>query len=60
MSDENVTVPVRPAIGQPIPRDRDGFKVLFTNSPADIAEDYRAPLDPRTTIELMADQEDPA
>jgi hypothetical protein len=46
----------RPPVGIALPRLRNR-KVKFTNDPPDIPADYRAPLDPRSTAELMFDNE---
>lgn len=39
--------------GQIVERDRDHFKVLFTNSPAEMPTDFKFYLDSVTTDELM-------
>jgi hypothetical protein len=43
--------------GAPVPRDDNHFKRLFSNSPAKIPEGFAAPLDDRTTAEMMHDRD---
>jgi len=43
--------------GAPVPRDTERFKLLFSNSPAQIPDGYSAPLDNRTTLEVMFDRD---
>jgi hypothetical protein len=43
--------------GTPVPRDTERFRLLFSNSPANIPEGYKAPLDSRTTLEMMHDRD---
>jgi hypothetical protein len=45
---------------QPVPRDTERFRLLFSNSPAKIPADYSAPLDNRTTLEMMHDRDNQA
>jgi len=43
--------------GAPVPRDNNHFKLLFSNSPAKIPDGFKAPLDDRTTLEMMYDRD---
>jgi hypothetical protein len=48
----------RPPVGTTLPRPRNR-KVKFTNDPPDIPAEYQAPLDQRSTAELMFDEGQP-
>lgn len=42
---------------QPVPRDTARYKLLFSNSPARMPENYKANLDDRSTYEIMLDRD---
>ncbi len=43
--------------GTPVPRDKEHFKLLFSNSPAKFPDGFKAPLDHRGTLEMMHDRD---
>jgi hypothetical protein len=43
--------------GQPVPQDTAYYKLLFSNSPAQIPAGHVLKLDDRTTYELMLDRD---
>jgi len=52
-----MTTPKDAPTGKPVPRDNNHFKLLYSNSPAKIPEGFKAPLDGRTTAEMMYDRD---
>ena len=43
--------------GKPVPREEEHYKLLFSNSPAKFRDGFTAPLDSRTTLEMMYDRD---
>jgi hypothetical protein len=43
--------------GMPVQRESEHFKLLFSNSPAQIPDGCKEALDPRTTVEMMYDRD---
>jgi hypothetical protein len=43
--------------GQPVPKDTEYYKLLFSNSPAVMPDGFKAKLEGKTTYELMQERD---